>query len=534
MDVVQKLQNICWCKEPWGPPIISEEAKELLRECTNVTQPELIDDLQEIIKRSNNFPIAFPIDTVRLKNLIRRRPIEKLKENVRSTYPLLHERVLILMANFLVFKRKYGSNIEKELYSKMSVIELIDRILQKRAVCFMSRRDIYKLRTGEMGAGGWENIGTPQEYPPLVLADYLSYDELKLSALVSVSGPTACINDGARRNSGVVKEDNIETDAIIIGVIGPRFERPGRVDCEDILITYEQNCAENGYGPLPTDVPVTAKHMWRKLWADFYQISSVTYAELTSKVTRIEEAARDRRVFTERYTRRPVGCGALVAAACGRRLALLADAALLEADTRAAAASRSRNAFVNIIGAGLGAWRISHHQLDLYILTFLQRIHSLLGDGALHNVSDVNFAYIKPGDSVLSLFNTSASENGSTRETKLFLENEAHPKGGISVQMEDREPSSALVGEHAGKLLVMTYAWDGNAHPGNEFWAGNLTSSGDPAAACSTQVSELHSAAVNPAVCGRNARVAASCGMRSLAAAATAALRTRRESFTMI
>ncbi|XP_052755405.1 uncharacterized protein LOC113509425 isoform X2 [Galleria mellonella] len=475
MDVIQKLESISWCKDQWDPPIINDEAKQLLEECTNVTQAELIDDLQEIIKRSDNFPIEFPIDTV----------------------------------------RKYGSNIERELYSKMSVIELIDRILKKRAICFMSKRDLYKLRTGEMGVDGWENIGTLNEHPPLVLADYLSYDELKLSALVSISGPTAYINDGTRRNSGVVKEDNIETDAIIIGIIGPRFQRPGRVDCEDILITEEQNREENGYGTNTASQSVTAKQMWRKLWTDFYQIPSVTYAELLSNVASIENAERDSRVFTQRFTRRPLSSDVFDATAYSRRLTLLADMVLLEANACAAAACKP--AFVNIIGAGLGAWRISHHQLDLYILTFLQRIHSLLGDGALNNVSDVNFAYIVPVESVLPLF---ISENESSTVKKLFLENEAHPKGGISVQVENREPSSALVGEHAGKLLVMTYAWDGNAHPGNEFWAGNLTSSGDPAAACSTQVSELHSAAVNPAVCGRNARVAASCGLRSLAAAA--------------
>ncbi|KAM3958704.1 uncharacterized protein ACR2FA_007228 [Aphomia sociella] len=516
MDLVQKLRNISWCNEPWSVPVLSEEAKQLLNHPTEITRPAIIDDIEEIIKRSDKFPVEFPIETVRLKQLKTRIPVEKLQENIRSTYPLLHERVLVLMANFLIYKKKYGSNIEKEFYSNMSVPELIDRILKKRAICFMSRRDIYKLRTGELSEGGWESIGTAEEKPPLVLADCLSYDELKLSALLYVSGRTACINDGARKNAGVVNEDNIETEAIIIGIIGPRFQRPDRVDCEDILITEEQNRPENGYGAESSGEPATAKQMWRKLWADFYQIPSVTYADLTRTVHPIEEAASDWRVITERYSRRPCSSDVFDAAVYARRVALVADTVLLEAGARAASAGRA--AFLNVVGAGLGVWRITSHQPDLYVLTFLERIQSLLSDGALDNVSDVNFSYIPDGGCVLSSFKSTSESGGdpSTTDKKIFLKSETHPRGGISVQVQDREPSSSLCGEHAGKLLVLTYAWDGNAHPGNEFWVGGLTTSGDPAAACSTQVAELHNAHINPAVCGHNTRVAAYRRFRSI------------------
>lgn len=43
---------------------------------------------------------------------------------------------------------------------------------------------------------------------------------------------------------------------------------------------------------------------------------------------------------------------------------------------------------------------------------------------------------------------------------------------------------------------------------GNEFWNGSLESSGDPAAACSTQVTELHNSKVNPRACGASLHVA--------------------------
>ncbi|KAJ8955906.1 hypothetical protein NQ318_005454 [Aromia moschata] len=58
-----------------------------------------------------------------------------------------------------------------------------------------------------------------------------------------------------------------------------------------------------------------------------------------------------------------------------------------------------------------------------------------------------------------------------------------------------------------GKLLVVSYAWDGNALPGNEYWSGKLGSSGDSAAASSTQITELHNPHINPLVCGNNLRV---------------------------
>lgn len=43
----------------------------------------------------------------RLEKLQVRRPIEKLKRNIVSTYPLIHERVLLLMTHFLIYKRLY-------------------------------------------------------------------------------------------------------------------------------------------------------------------------------------------------------------------------------------------------------------------------------------------------------------------------------------------------------------------------------------------------------------------------------------------
>lgn len=193
----------------------------------------------------------------------------------------------------------------------------------------------------------------------------------------------------------------------------------------------------------------------------------------------------------------------------------MAECTLMEAESRGE--ENGRNVFVNVVGCGLGVWKVSPHQPDVYILTFLERIRAFLKKDLLNHVTDVNFAYIKTSPGITALFTNSAEQTDSPVEKRIFFESKRHPKGGINVQMENREPSAKLTGEHEGKLLVITYPWDGNAHPGNEFWLGSLTGSGDPAAACSTQVAELHNAHINPAVSGYNARVVGRDGLRTLA-----------------
>ncbi|XP_037877087.1 uncharacterized protein LOC101735359 isoform X5 [Bombyx mori] len=432
MDLAKLLEDLPWIKLDWCFPSMTQETNELIQKCTEIPEIEPDPEVDEIIERSKNFPIPFPIQTVRLEKLKEHRPIDRLKRNISETYPIIHERVLLLMAHFLIYKREHGSSIEKELYRDMTIPELIDRLLLKRAVSFMGARDAYMLMSGKKGVDGWENVGTPAETEPLVLKDVLSYDEIKLSAFLFVSGPTECINSGSRRNCGVLDDDDIEKEAIIIGAIGPRFKRLNRMDYEDMVISKTQNTAERGYGEheAPTrcmDVlrhaytrdASLAKRAWRQLWAELYQVHSYTYEELSA---RLAGAASDR------YVKLPRGGAWFDNEVYYKRICILAETVLLEAEGRA----RGRSVFLNVVGCG-----------------------------------------------------------------------------GVSVQLEDREPASRLHGRHRGKLLVLTYPWDGNAQPGNEFWKGKLKSSGDPAAACSTQVAELHNPHVNPRAASRTARVAA-------------------------
>jgi len=57
--------------------------------------------------------------------------------------------------------------------------------------------------------------------------------------------------------------------------------------------------------------------------------------------------------------------------------------------------------------------------------------------------------------------------------------------------------------------VVAAYAWDGNSFPGNEYWSGSRTASGDPAAACCSQIPQFQNAYVNTEnICSHNLHVA--------------------------
>jgi len=78
-----------------------------------------------------------------------------------------------------------GNSKEKPIYRPLSLCGFVQRLLEKRCASFFARNDKFLLLSGETGASGFESVGTPEEKAPLVLADVLSYDDIKLSALLS-------------------------------------------------------------------------------------------------------------------------------------------------------------------------------------------------------------------------------------------------------------------------------------------------------------------------------------------------------------
>lgn len=312
--------------------------------------------VDDITNNTEKFPIKFPTKTNQCTFLKSKTTDDVLSRNIHSVYPLLHESILKLCADFIVFKRQYGADIEKKYYKHLTLKDLIDKILKNRAVIFLGEDDEYRLLNGKYGHG-WQHIGTDKERDPLTITEVMSYDELKLSAFMSVTSYTYFVNKGHRTNEGKFQEDRneVEDEGIIVGMIGTRIEKEGVMEYQDVVISKRQNTKDHGFG---RDI----QHTVPKLFSNFYQEESLTYDEaLTAKnndsygkyTTIIGDQLFDNHFYY-------------------KRLSISVDTLLLEANSRAKSCSKS--AYLHVVGLGLGVWKISDHQNKVYMDTFAERL----------------------------------------------------------------------------------------------------------------------------------------------------------------
>ncbi|XP_030381841.1 uncharacterized protein LOC115629502 [Scaptodrosophila lebanonensis] len=461
-------------------PEFSPFGKRLLQKCTTIKKPQTTADVPAFIKKSAEFPLPFGINTCRVVSQPRSRHAS-IGQQIASAYPIIHERTLTLYLQFLEHKAQWGNEIEKEIYSDLSLCDFVQRLLAKRCVSFFARNDKFLLLSGERGASGFEPIGTTAEVAPLLLRNVLSYDEIKLSALLSVSSHTEFINDGARSNCGVVERNRraIEVDGVIMGLIGARLSRRNLMEFQDIVIARTQNTKEHGYGQAIDASANTRAADYRRLWKRFYGTRDYLHGEVAINEKRFGVSGNKQDVFDNLVMK--------------RRYAIAFDMLLLEAEARARFADKS--AYIHVVGFGLGVWRVAPQQERIFLETFEQRLRELAPQ--LTHIGVVHFSWF-------TLSRWQGLHNGAV------IECSTHPQNGIRVLISKRNPAAKLSApEHENMLLFVSYAWDGNALPGNEFWMKMLKSTGDSSTACSTLISELHNPHINTEYCnGWNLHVA--------------------------
>ncbi|KAF1989998.1 hypothetical protein K402DRAFT_390322 [Aulographum hederae CBS 113979] len=267
----------------------------------------------------------------------------------------------------------------------------------------------------------------------------MSYDEMMLASLIGASGPTYFINTGERKNRAVIdKKTPHEERGIIVGLVGPRLSRPGRMDSVHI---YQD--------------PPKYERLQHPALSNIFR----RWLAPTASPLKDNNDAFDVDVYRGRI-----------------RISL--ETFLYEADDRAA--QEGKTAYAQLTGLGLGVWK-QHPEQPTW---FMQEVLSVLKTIRLEHISTLEFSWIDDVPEKLKL-----------RIEKAAATN--RPSGrGMNALFNKRAPAAKLKN---GELLVFMWAWDGNSFAGNEYWWGALASSADPAAACFSTVAELMNPFVNKA-----------------------------------
>eukprot|EP00516_Mucochytrium_quahogii_P013206 CAMPEP_0203800574 /NCGR_PEP_ID=MMETSP0100_2-20121128/10660_1 /ASSEMBLY_ACC=CAM_ASM_000210 /TAXON_ID=96639 /ORGANISM=" , Strain NY0313808BC1" /LENGTH=444 /DNA_ID=CAMNT_0050706807 /DNA_START=144 /DNA_END=1478 /DNA_ORIENTATION=+ len=419
----------------------------------------------QLVEASRNVAYKFPLASNRIETVCKgsQTLMNEVEEHARSTRPIAHERVVRLAGAFLDYKRDHGSQVEKGIYKGMKIAEFFDRLIRKRPLVFMMSTDLFLLSTGESGGDGaelFDRIGTDMQQFPFVLKCLMSYEEIEIAALMGISTPTHFINDGSRENRGI-PTSNHEAKGIYIALVGCRFERKSRMEYKHMVVTPEQNTISNGYG---RDM---SKEGLLYHWAKLYGVEYFpTFAEVEKCEHKLVPLANEPGFFNLSVFR--------------ARCRITAETFLVEASERAS--QEGKPAYCVIVGLGLGVWLKHTCQRQAFVDAFVEVLSVIK-----LNISVVDFSYIR-----VSYFDEGSIQSG--------------PNNGLTVKFSQNSPA-ALLSPPNKYTLVCSYAWDGNAYPGNEYWTESLSASGDPAAACCSTISELQNPDINPYVDGANLHV---------------------------
>jgi len=332
----------------------------------------------------------------------------------------------------------------------------------------------------------WTTVGTENE-ASITLEDYMTYDEIAISALIGVSVPTFFINPGGRYNGGN-PDDPKQDYGIYIALTGARFEKREKMESQHILVTPLYHTKELGYGSTADPEHPLTKLL--EVWAKFYEEENedtvtkkkrfffLSYEELDELWKKDDENIKKKFHHHQPNTYTPALY--INVPKYKFRLQLSIEPFLLEANARAHL--EHKPAYIHAVGLGLGVWQISNEQA----LWMLEVYAEVIKKNNLAGVSDIDFSW----------FPDSALWCGQNREEGVALTiTDVSNHHTINIHFSKRDPAEKLKDDK--KLLVAMYAWDGNSFPGNEYWRGMLHASGDPAAACCSTIAELQNPYVN-------------------------------------
>lgn len=325
--------------------------------------------------------------------------------------------------------------------------------------------------------------------------NYISYDEMQISALISMSVPTFFLNSGNRAN-GLPPTTNTNpyiTNGVYIGSVGARFEKPplnensiGKMEWEYIIIDPWQNTAGNCYREEGGNQLDQKHRLFAQLFANEEYLK--TYVEVQSSLP-----AQNSRYVAYDFKGRTLYFDTKI---YKNRMKFVILPFLFDANQRGVKSQKS--VYCIATGLGLGAWNPSELPDNILPCLIIDVYKEILEENKFSNIVEIefnNFSNNGEYTSYVDAFINSNNQTSSNNSIKISRVDD-FKYAGDPIRMRTQIDNKPW--DDKNNLLVVQYAWDSNSYPGNEFWDKKYNGSGDPAAACCSLITAFQNPIVNP------------------------------------
>ena len=470
---------------------------------------ESYQDVQCLLKKSESFYTlvrnsvsGFPFYPVSRKILHGKSEEEasRLKNEIggfsRGTRPVLGgKQIHELLSRFIEAQKGSSCSEIREIYKEMTISSLVLRLLVNRPLAFYNPCDTTLFRNFQYKGMTdiFISLESSKDDEHINLKNYLTYEEIQVGALISMSVPTHFYN-AATREEWIGDESMhpktrppFAESGVLIGAVGARFERPGLMESQFIEVSRSHSIPENGFGPMSGKS--FRANILHQVWLPFYRKNDESHSDhfpTFNQIKSLYEAGNEQIIKDYWKVERSEKISYIHRPSFQIRL----HASLLPtiADAIHRFKESGKPAHVRITGLGAGVWNPDVSTLDLpnLFVAATNEVVSGLGDG--HGISVIEFN---------SLVGTNITDDQLIGWKSLARNAESKGIRVIRTHFSKGELSNSPVSE--SHILVAQYAWDGNSYPGNEYWLGSITGSMDPVHAHVSMIGELQNPQINEA-----------------------------------
>lgn len=407
-----------------------------------------------------------------------------LVEMARSTRPFVSSELWLILGMFMDFMRKLpgveGENY-RTVYDGMSPAGLIKRLLFKRPIVFLNISDAHVLRNETLslrsGRSKWHNVAVTLNALPTLpfLREYISYDEMLMSACVNMSTPTFYVSDGSLSDPKAKPTRPFIPEGILCGLVGARLEKSGFM--EHRFVFPRSN----------SDQTFDDVHHSDGFWIN--NVYPLAFPE--GKIPTTAEVAASPEIYGNIYK------DGVNVVYLKRRLSFSVIPFIKEAENRGV--ERNRQVVASVPPIGAGVWRGSVKSetiVGLIVTLVLEYLDSDLNDGNLNHLAGIYLP--RSRSEVYSAFaprNRIRSITVGTNDSRIVVAFKGTDRK-ITLFNSSRYVAQLLPEDFKTCLVVAGYAWDGNSYPGNEYWVDQFGSF-DPQAALCSGIGQLQNPEVN-------------------------------------